>query len=75
MDDTRLSSSGHRGAIEPRDMTDARDLRKKAALCRRAASISTEGGGQADRYLVELAEELERQADALDQATKNEKKR
>jgi hypothetical protein len=47
-------------------VSDARDLRRKAALCRRAAAISTEGGGRADRRLIELAESLERQADALE---------
>ena len=53
-------------------MTDARDLRRKAALCRRAAGIQTDGGTRTDRRLIELAEELERQADALDR--KNNKK-
>ena len=47
-------------------MSDAGDLRRKAALCRRAASIKTEGAAETDRYLVELAERLERQAEALE---------
>jgi hypothetical protein len=55
-------------------MTDARDLRKKAALFRRAASIKTEGGARTDRRLIELAEELEREADALDKAATEKKK-
>jgi hypothetical protein len=40
-----------------------RELRKKAALCRRAASIPTSGSSNADRILVALAERLERDAD------------
>jgi len=56
-------------------MTDACDLRKKAALFRRAASIKTDGGALADRHLIELAEELEREAEALEQAAKRDKKR
>jgi hypothetical protein len=39
-----------------------RELRRKAALCRRAASIPTSGSGNADRILVGLAEQLERDA-------------
>jgi hypothetical protein len=39
-----------------------RELRKKAALCRRAASIPTSGSSNADRILVALAEQLERDA-------------
>jgi hypothetical protein len=39
-----------------------RELRRKAALCRRAASIPTSGSSNADRILVALAEQLERDA-------------
>jgi hypothetical protein len=42
-----------------------RELRRKAALCRRAASIPTSGSGNADRILVALAEQLEHDAAAL----------
>jgi hypothetical protein len=38
-----------------------RELRKKAALCRRAASISTLGAGKTDYIPLELAEQLERE--------------
>jgi hypothetical protein len=43
-------------------VADVRELRRKAALCRRAASIPTSGSGNADRILVTLAEQLERDA-------------
>jgi len=36
-----------------------RELRRKAALCRRAASIPTSGSSNADRILVALAEQLD----------------
>ncbi|HEX3970003.1 MAG TPA: hypothetical protein VHX19_01700 [Stellaceae bacterium] len=49
-------------------MTTAEALRRKAALCRRAARIKTTGGSEADAYLIELAEQLERQAAELDRA-------
>ena len=39
-----------------------RELRRKAALCRRAASVPTSGSGNADRILLALAEQLERDA-------------
>jgi len=39
-----------------------RELRRKAALCRRAASIPTSGSSNADRILVALAEQLEHDA-------------
>ena len=38
------------------------ELRRKAALCRRAASIPTSGSGNAERILLTLAEQLERDA-------------
>ena len=38
-----------------------RELRKKAALCRRVASISTSGAEKTDHILLELAEKLERE--------------
>ena len=39
-----------------------RELRKKAALCRRVASIPTSGSSNADRILMALAEQLEHDA-------------
>jgi hypothetical protein len=39
-----------------------REFRRKAELCRRAASIPTSGSGNADRILLALAEQLERDA-------------
>jgi hypothetical protein len=39
-----------------------RELRRKAALCRRAAGIPTAGAGNADRILMALAEQLEHDA-------------
>ena len=44
----------------------AAQLRRKAALCRRAASIPTEGSSQTNRLLLDLAERLEREAAALE---------
>jgi hypothetical protein len=44
----------------------AAQLRQKAALCRRAASIPTEGSNQTNRLLLDLAERLEREAAALE---------
>ena len=46
----------------------AEELRRKAALCRRAAQIATEGGTRADRILLQLAERLDRQATELEEA-------
>jgi hypothetical protein len=40
-------------------------LLARAALCRRAASVPTIGGHQTDRILLEMAEQLEREAAAL----------
>jgi hypothetical protein len=42
---------------------DTHDLRRKAALARRAASVVTEGGRSADRYLLEFAMRLEESAE------------
>ena len=49
----------HRGCSMPAQV---RELRRKAALCRRAASVPTSGSGNADRILLALAEQLERDA-------------
>jgi hypothetical protein len=38
-------------------------LRRKAKMCRRAAAIPTQGGHNADKVLLTLADELEREAD------------
>src|SRR5215469_7789461 len=43
-------------------VTRARELRRKAALCRRVARIPTSGSGTADRILMTLAEQLEHEA-------------
>ena len=43
-------------------LTRARELRRKAALCRRVARIPTSGSGSADRILMTLAEQLEHEA-------------
>jgi hypothetical protein len=45
----------------------ANKLRRKAKLCRRAAGIPTQGGHNADDVLLTLAEELEREADELEE--------
>jgi hypothetical protein len=42
------------------------ELRRKAALCRRAASIPTSGSGGTDRILLVLAEQLEHEAVELE---------
>jgi hypothetical protein len=47
-------------------MNVADDLRKQAALCRRAAIVKTTGSARADRVLVELAAQFERHADVAD---------
>jgi hypothetical protein len=47
-------------------MSKAAQLREKAALYRRAASIPTEGSHDTDRLLIKLAEDLEREAEALE---------
>jgi hypothetical protein len=48
-------------------VAEVRELRSKAALCRRAASIPTSGSASADRILLGLAEQLERDAALLEQ--------
>jgi hypothetical protein len=48
-------------------MSKADQLRRKAALWRRAASIPTEGSNQTNRLLLDLAEQLEREAAALEE--------
>jgi len=47
-------------------MPDAAELRRKAALFRRIASIATSGGGSADRLLLHLAERLDNEAAAAE---------
>jgi hypothetical protein len=47
-------------------MASARDLRAKATLCRKAASIRTIGSGDTDGLLMELANRLEKQAEELE---------
>jgi hypothetical protein len=48
----------------------AKELRRKAALCRRAASVPTTGSTNADRILLELAEQLEHEAELREQQSK-----
>jgi hypothetical protein len=45
------------------------ELRSKAALARRAASVPTSGSGGVDRFLVLFAERLEFEAAVLEQET------
>ena len=45
----------------------ARELRRKAALARSAASIPTSGSARVDRVLVMLAERLELEASVSEQ--------
>ncbi len=47
-----------------KDLSDL--LRRQAALVRRAAAVQTDGAGASDQRLIELAEQLEREAAALD---------
>jgi len=51
-------------------MSDAVELRRKAALCRRAAHIPTAGGGRADRILLTLAAHLDREATSVEEKTR-----
>ena len=46
-------------------METAAALLARAALCRRAAGIPTTGGHRTDRILLDLAEQLEREAAEL----------
>jgi hypothetical protein len=48
----------------------ARELRRKAALARSAASIPTSGSARVDRVLVLLAERLELRASCLEAGTR-----
>ena len=57
-----------RGVVGTIMVTRVRELRRKAALCRRAAAVPTSGSGNADRILVTLAERLERDAVLLEGA-------
>lgn len=47
-------------------MNAASELRKKAELCRRAASVPSDGGKHADRLLLDLAYHLEREAETIE---------
>ncbi len=44
----------------------AETLRHKAVLCRQAAAHKTNGGHLEDRLLLDIAEHLDRQAEALE---------
>jgi hypothetical protein len=51
-------------------MSDPSDLRKKAALCRKAANVRTIGDGGTDRLLTEMAERLESQAEEIERGAR-----
>jgi metal-dependent amidase/aminoacylase/carboxypeptidase family protein len=59
----RTATMGDQGQRAPR----AQELRRKAAVARRAASVPTSGSGRVNRVLVVLAEQLERDAAILEQ--------
>ena len=66
---TRAVFKGERGMeiSQSQKAARAQDLRRKAALARRAAGVSTSGSGNVDRLLLEFAGQLEREAAALEQ--------
>jgi hypothetical protein len=53
-------------------MSKAAQLREKAALCRRAASVPTEGSNHTNVLLLYLAEQLEHEAAALEESEKED---
>jgi hypothetical protein len=44
----------------------AAKLRRQAEFIRRAAAVPTTGGHRADQLMIEVAEKLEREADAIE---------
>ena len=48
-------------------MSEAADLRHKARLYKQLAEIRTSGGHRADRLLLKLADELDREAAELEE--------
>jgi hypothetical protein len=52
-------------------MSKAAQLRRKAALCRRAAVVPTQGSANTNRLLLEIADKLEREAVALEHSNKD----
>jgi hypothetical protein len=52
-------------------MSKAAQLRQKAALCRRAAAVPTQGSTSTNRLLLEIAEQLECEAAALEDSNKD----
>ena len=50
----------------------AAQLREKAALYRSAARDPVEGSSRTDLFLIELAEEFEREAEALENSTEKD---
>ena len=50
----------------------AAQLREKAALYRSAARVPIEGSTRTDLFLLELAEEFEREAEVLENATEED---
>ena len=55
-------------------MSDARELRQKAAKYRHIASIRTVGGHSADTQLMALADRIEHEADAQEHRPPAKKK-
>jgi hypothetical protein len=51
-------------------MSKVAQLRQKAALCRLAAGIPTEGSNYTNLLLLDIAERLEREAAALEHSKK-----
>lgn len=46
-------------------------LRARATVCRGAAAIPTNGGHRTDRLLIDIADQLEREAAELEKAGNN----
>ena len=53
-------------------MSEAAQLRRKAALCRRAAGIPTKGSNLTNLLLLDIAKRLEREAAALENLEKKD---
>jgi len=56
---------------EPMPKSRAAELRRKARLCRRATAVPIQGAAGIDRLLLEIAEQLEREAEALENSHKH----
>ena len=53
-------------SVEEAAVGDSKKLRQHAELARRAAGVPTEGGRDADRHLMALAERLDQQAEKFE---------